>query len=83
MISIFPKGATIREFKKNIEEKSGNIFILNEVHFFNLYQKKKLDIFDTLECATGKEFDVELVKDDKSFDKFELKEKFKIIMSLK
>ncbi len=79
----FPKGSTVREFKKYIEEKSGNIFILKEVHFFNLYQKKKLENFDTLECVTGEEFDIELVKDDKSFNNFELKEKFKIIMSLK
>ena len=79
----FPKGSTVREFKKYIEEKSGNVIILNEVYFFRLYEKKKLENFETLECAIGEEFDVEIAKDDKSFDNFELKEKFKIIMSLK
>ena len=59
------------------------MIILNEVYFFRLYEKKKLENFETLECAKGEEFDVEIAKDDKSFDNFELKEKFKIIMSLK
>ena len=48
-----------------------------------MYEKKKLEIFETLDCVTSKEFDVELVLDDSTFNKFELKEKFKVIIKKK
>ena len=78
----FPAKSTIREFKKKIEEMLDNKIILKEVYFFQFNKKKKLESFETMEFLTGKEFDVEFVKDYSTFDKFELKEKFKIIYSL-
>ena len=45
-----------------------------------MYEKKKLELFETLECVTSKEFNVELVLDESTFNKFELKEKFKVII---
>ena len=50
---------------------------------YRMYEKKKLEIFETLDCVTSKEFDVELVLDDSTFNKFELKKKFKVIIEKK
>jgi len=73
----------VREFKKYIEEKLNDEFIVKDVYFFRMYEKKKLEIFETLDCVTSKEFDVELVLDDSTFNKFELNEKFKVIIKKK
>ena len=78
----FPIESTVREFKNYIEGKIGNEIILKEVYFFRFYEKKKLEHFDTLECISRKEIDVELVKDESTFDNFGLEEKIKIIVSL-
>ena len=80
---IFPIKSSIREFKKCIEEKLGDEIILKEVYYFRFCEKKKMENFDTFENVTGKEFDVELVKDENSFNSFEPKEKIRIIISLK
>lgn len=48
-----------------------------------MYEKKKLEIFETLDCSTSKEFDVEFVKDESTFNNFELKEKFRVIIEQK
>ena len=73
----------VREFKKYIEETLNDQFIVKDVYFFRMYEKKKLEIFESLDFVTGREFDVELVIDDKTFNKFELKEKFKLIIEQK